>query len=277
MESQKSNRFPHYRSPILERIVALSDAYQTGLSEVLWDANWQCEIELWLEFLSDEGQLDRYVPRISRSDQAKAFEALDEVKSAYFLTLICGFGICEWEPRGQGEKVGEFTLEVRDARIFCEVKSPGWEREMVKLHGEYSQRLAQPKYLSGEGGSFDNTEDIRDAVERAYEEFPDTQSCLLIFNSDLMVSPLKEANPGGIPLSVNGALYDRFNDKDGCFTSTCFERCGGVLFLDVDQFSQGVTYTFQLFENPHATLPLPAALRERLVETGGTWTRQPGE
>jgi hypothetical protein len=262
---------------LLEQVVAISEKSNSGLSGIPWDANWSREYELWLEFLRDKGQLDRYLPRLTKARRAEAFEAIDEVKAAYFLDRVCGFEVCEWEPTGRDEKVGEFSIEAGGVRIFCEVKSPGWEREMVRLHGEHSPRLSEPKYQDGEAGSFDNTEDIREAVTRAYKKFPDNQCCLLIISNDLQVSPLKEASPGGIPLSINRALYDRFNDKDGCFTSPLYAKCGGVFLLDVDQLSAGVTYAFQLHANPNAIAPLPGALSQRLDEIGKSWTRPKNE
>jgi hypothetical protein len=263
-----------HKTPLLDSLISISKENTTGPSGIPWDEIWKHEIELWLKFLSDEGQLERYISRICRSAKSKAFEALDEIKSAYFLTRICGFKVSEWEPRGQGDKIGEFNLEVGKARVFCEVKSPGWEREIVKLHGEYSSRLAEPKYISGEASSFDNTEDIREALIRAYEKFPDDQSCLLIFTSDLMISPLKEADPGGIPLSVNRSLYDSFNGKDGCFTNQDYERCSGVLLLDIDQLSEGITYTFKLYGNPKALWPLPKKLIKCVTGLKGAWINQ---
>lgn len=258
---------------LLERVVALSEERGSGLSGVPWDADSSREYELWLEFLRDSGQLDRYIPRLTKARKAEASEAIDEAKAAYFLERICGFRVCEWEPPGSDEKVGEFTIEAGGVPIFCEVKSPGWEREIVMLHGEYSPRLSQSKHQAGEAGSFDNTEDIREAVIRAYPKFPDKQCCLVIITDDLQVSPMKEASPGGVPLSINRALYDRFNDKDGCFTSPLYAKCSGVLLLEVFQLPAGVTYEFQLHANPNSIAPLPGALSQRLNEIGRSWTR----
>lgn len=258
---------------LLEHVMALSEAHGSGLAGFSWDTLWSKEYELWLEFLRDSGQLDRYLPRLTKARKAEASEAIDEVKAAYFLERICGFVVSEWEPVGRDGKVGEFKIEAGGVPIFCEVKSPGWEREIVRLHGEYSPRLSQPKYQACEAGFFDNTEDIRETIIRAYQKFPDNQCSLLIITSDLPVSPLQEASPGGIPLSVDRALYCRFNAKEGCFMNPKFARCSGLLLLDVDQFSAGVTYTYQLHANLNAIFPLPPLLTCRLSEIGGCWTR----
>jgi hypothetical protein len=64
------------------------------------------------------------------------------------------------------------TLELPLGQMFVEVKSPGWEAQIAREEGQGSSRLLQPKYINGEGRWLDSVERVREAVSRAYPQFP---------------------------------------------------------------------------------------------------------
>lgn len=260
-------------TPLIDSLIVDCATRSDGLASIAWDDAWKHEHELWLEFLKQQGQLDRYYRRICKSNQAKALEAINEVKAAYFLNNLCRCRICEWEPSGQGNAIGEFSLQFGASKVFCEVKSPGWEREVVSNEGLYALRLKQPKHIPGEAGSYENTEDLREALTRAYRQFPDGQCCLLIITSDLQVSPLTDFLVEDAPLSVHRAFFDRFNGKEGCFTNGFFERCSGLLVLDVKYLCEGMTYRYHFSTNPYAAYSLPEQVNSRVGRFKGKWTR----
>lgn len=205
----------------MDRLISTSTR-TGGVTSIVWKGCWKHEHELWLEFLENRGQLERYSRRISKSNWAKAAEAFDEVKAAYFLDNLCGCAVSDWEPPGRGGTTGDFVLQVESSAIFCEVKSPGWEREIVERDGPYASRLKEPKYMSGEAGSFDNTEDLRESLIRAYRQLPADQPCLLIITPDLQVNPFAEVLVDDMPISIHRAYFNAFNGKEGCFTNSTF-------------------------------------------------------
>jgi len=212
------------------------------------------EHEAWFEFITREGALNRYLPRL-RGPKEKRDETLAEIAVAYFLVTRCGLTIFEWEPPGAGGKVGEFLVGVdRREPIFVEVKAPGWEDEIAKAEGQTSPRLQQPKYISGDARATGPWASVRHAVKKAYPKMLDTAPTLLVINDDLIVSL-----PSWGKNVVDMALYtpksprqtSGYLAEDGPFATREYERLGGVGVLDV-RFGSSVEYRFDLFENPYA-------------------------
>ena len=50
--------------------------------------SWKNEIEKWLLYVNNKGELDRFIPRLTKMDSRKINEALAEISSAYLLESI---------------------------------------------------------------------------------------------------------------------------------------------------------------------------------------------
>ena len=192
----------------------------------------------WLEYLDGKSQFPRYLPRL-KDTPAKRDEALAEIYAAYFIEKYAGYPITAWEPPGNNGKQGEFSFGFDGKGIFCEVKSPGWEREIVEREGVNSLRLNQPKYIRGEGGSFDNSSYVQDTVLKAYPKFPINQSTLLILVDDFKV-PLSDD-----PIDMWKAL---FKENVGCFTTNQFCNLGAIGVLCMEKIDPD----FCVYHNPMA-------------------------
>jgi hypothetical protein len=229
-----------------------------GADEYPSCTDWADEHESWLQYLKREGALGRYWPRLKGTKEQRD-EALAEIAAAYFFGANCRLPIVEWEPLGEAGKVGEFTVaDPSGTRIFVEVKSPGWEAEIVADEGRASPRLLQPKYIDAEARATAPWASIRHAVRKAYPKLSSTIPTLLVINDDLMRS-LSDwgKHVGDIALyALKHAGYTQgYLAENGPFANRDFERLGGVAVLTVDLPGSGVRYRFELFENPFA---LPA-------------------
>lgn len=204
---------------------------------------WADEVEKWLRFVDNRGKLDRFfLPRL-RDRAPKRDETLSEIAVAYFLETQCGLRIKEWEPEGSNGMAGEFLVDLQsNGQMFVEVKSPGWEKEIVDAQGPSSFRLSPPKYLSGDGGSTDPVMPVRQAVAKAYPKLPDAMPTLLIIADDLIVS----LNAWG-ESAPQAALYSQ---EDGCFAEKQYERLGAVGIFNVF-LKASLEYKFAVFRNPN--------------------------
>ena len=144
-------------------------------------------VVVWLEYINSKGQFDRFLPRLKDVPE-KREETFAEIKPAYFIEKNAGYPITTWEPSGNNGKLGEFSFMFEGMEVFCEVKSPGWEREIVESEGPSSPRLKKPKYLPGDHGWFDNSGYVHDTILKAYPKFPTNQPTLLILVDDFKVS-----------------------------------------------------------------------------------------
>jgi hypothetical protein len=230
------------------------------------DVVWADEHEAWLAFIKQAGALDHYRRRL-RGPKETRDEAFAEIAAAYFFAKRCGLTIFEWEPAGAGGKVGEFLMGPdRDHPIFVEVKSPGWEAEIVKTEGRESPRLQRSKYIS-EGRWTDPGAALRHAITKAYPKMPDTMPTLLVVNDDLVVSLLDWSKAAVVDPALYAAKRPRHTSgpfaEDAPFAGREHERLGGVGLFSVRQTS-AIEYRFKLFENPHAlsTVALPKAIAD---------------
>jgi hypothetical protein len=241
------------RHPLLHGLA--QGAQWVGTDDFPAFLGWADEHEEWLRLVKGTGGLDHYLPRL-RGPKQRRDEAFAEIAVAYFFTTRCGMSIFEWEPPGAGTKVGEFLTGFdRSKPIFVEVKSPGWEDEIVKAEGQSSPRLQQPKYIDLEGGSTAPWASVRHAVTRAYPKMPATVPTMLVINDDLKIG-LPDWGDWISNLSLftpksKGQLTG-YLAEDGPFVDNRFERLGAVGIFKVDLPEEGMRYRFVLFENPHA-------------------------
>jgi hypothetical protein len=252
---------PH-RHPLLHQLA--QGAEWVGKDAFPSCVEWADEHEAWLRFLTAAGGLGHYTPRL-RGPKETRDEAFAEVAVAYFFATRCGLSILEWEPAGAGSKVGEFLMGFdRGSPVFVEVKSPGWEQEIVETEGRTSPRLQQPKYISGDARATAPWASVRHAVGKAYPKMPDTMPTLLVINDDLMVSLLdwsQGVSEVGLYTPKSPGHTTGYLAEDGPFVDRRCERLGGVGVFNV-RLRSTVEYRFGLFENPHA---LPAVTVPRKV------------
>lgn len=238
-------------------------------------SEWADEIEKWLRFIRDH-KVDGmkvwgnfFLPRL-RDHAPKRDEALSEIAVAYFLEARCGFPVKAWEPEGsvgkKGEPLkGEFLVEFQPSgQIFVEVKSPGWEQEVVTTQGPASPRLRQPKHLDGEGGPTDPVAPVRGAVAKAYPKLPDSMPTLLVITDDLKVA--LNAWPDTVEIALYCERAEGYTNgylaEDGCFVGCRYERLGAVGILNVELKGVFMEYRFTLFRNPNClgSVALPQEL-----------------
>jgi hypothetical protein len=187
-------------------------------------------------------------------------QTLAELRGAYFLKSIAGFQLAnDSQPIGQGSRRGEYLCRIDGVKVFCEVKRPTWQAAFVRERGpEASQfRRQQPKYIDCEFKTVDNYPDLRQSIEKAYPKMPADKPTLLIISDDLWF-PLRSDGD----LTIDRVLHYDYRER-GCFTSTDYERLGGLAVLDFDAGT--LEYGFRVFPNAYAlqAVRLPANLLSR--------------
>src|SRR5262245_22890349 len=197
---------------------------------------WADEYEAWLRFVTNEGVLDHYRPRLQGSKE-RCEEAIAEIAVAYFFVRRCGLWILAWEPPGAGQTCGEFLLSADAAPpVFVEVKAPGWEQEIVQSEGRANPRLKRPKYVDEEARATGPWASVRHAVAKAYPKLPAFLPGLLVIADDLFV-PLADWE-----LNVKIGLYSAraqghtsgYLAEDGSCVDARHERLGAVGVFKVD-------------------------------------------
>lgn len=136
-------------------------------------------------------------------------------------------------------------------RMFVEVKTGGWQKDIKEAEGRSSPRFTQPKYIQAEARPVGNWAVIRSAVSNGYKKFPDSIPSLLVVRDDYFI-PLDKF------LGPDIAFY---RSGDGCFADRRYERLGGVGIFRVNLRDTGLHYHFSVYENPNAldTVKLPQA------------------
>ena len=129
---------------------------------------WKKEVNKWLLFIQDEGQIERFKPRFQKCSNRHIDKALAEISSAYVMGKILNYPIISWEEKTVGNQDVEFVIKYGKSKIFCEVKSVGWESELDQEERVNSPRKELPKYLSGEGRSVAPWESIRHGIKKSY-------------------------------------------------------------------------------------------------------------
>ncbi len=211
----------------------------------------------WLEYIRKKNQFDRFFPRL-KDTPAKCKETLAEIYAAYLMEHCAGYPVTTWEPLGNNGKLGEFSFTFEGTEVFCEVKSPGWEREIVEREGPSSPRLKKPKYLPGDHGSFDNSHYVRDTVAKAYPKFPSHQPTLLLLLDDFKVSLSDD------PIDMWNALY---KPNVGCFATSEYCNLGAVVVMNMEKIDP----SFSVYHNPWAleTVVLPKEVFAKYQQTVG--------
>jgi hypothetical protein len=216
-------------------------------------------LESLLAFAIEEGVIEQFLPRLLAKEKQRD-EALSELRAALFFHKH-GFRVFDWEPKGEGDRVGEFRIQrVGEPSIFVEVKSPGWESQILDQETR-KVRSKEPKFLpEGEGSAIGTWDQLRDCIRNnAYKKFTDSDANLLVVTDDFK-PPLDE-------WMVNIALYETSGGygEPGYFTSSQFERLGGVAVLQPevswDFGSYPLRYAYEFHPNPHALVGLPPSLK----------------
>jgi hypothetical protein len=241
----------------------LHDARWAGRDSYPATADFRVELGKLLAFLQGHNRLEAFWPRLTSPRPQERDDALQEIRVARFLTSN-GFPVVQWEPTGNGNFIGEFSVQALPADpVFVEIKSPGWEGQLSQEQRD-AGRARQEKYQDLEGGPDDPWRGIRMSVRKAYPKFRSTQPNLLVIADDRFVQLATWGK-----LGAEQALFLKstiLEGEAGYFTTNMFENLGGVaLFKAEDEMLEGLQYTFLLYPNPMALGR--TALPKRFVET----------
>lgn len=230
------------------------DAKWKGRDDFPSTPAWKQEVEKWLEFLKRNNQLERFLPRLKSKPNLRD-EALAEINAAFYIDAYLDCPIVDWEPKGSGRSTLEFAFQWNDDIIVLgEVKSPGWEGEIVEEEGINSSRKQEEKIRSGETRRIAPWKNIRETIKKAYPKFFKDQPSLLIINDDLFVSPLDFPNNIEIALFCEKGRGEHgpesYLSEDGYFFTEEYQNLGGILFLQVVQTREKIEYKAKLVRNP---------------------------
>ena len=209
---------------------------------------WKSEINKWLLFIQSKNQLDRYRPRLINVSKPKRDESLAEICAAYTIEKNLGYPIISWEEKTVNGKDVDFIILDNTKKIYCEVKSPGWESELEQKE-RLNERKKLPKHINGEVRSIAPWEAIRHTIKKSYEKFLPNCTNLVIMKDDLFVNVID--NPGNI---VDIALFEEhgaYCNEKGYFASKDFENVGGILCLHC-KLRAKIEYGYKFIANPNA-------------------------
>jgi hypothetical protein len=254
-----ANYFDRSRHPLLYGISQEAD----WISEDEFPAapEWADVHEEWLRFVDGKGQTARFVSRLTKSAYQRD-RTFAEIAVGYFLETKCSLPIIEWEPRGEARTKGEFMVGSPNERMFVEVKTGGWEKDIKDAEGKSSPRLSQPKYIHAEARPVAPWAVIRNAVSNAYRKFLESTPTLLIIKDDYFVCLDKFNADLALYCPVRGQHTSGYLAENGHFADKRFERLGGVGILNVGLSAQVLRYCFSLYDNPNAvdTVKLPQSV-----------------
>jgi hypothetical protein len=244
-------------TPLTDKL--LDEAQWRGKDAFPSDDTWRHECEKWLRFVESKEQLGRFWPRLICKHPKRRDETFSEIEAAYYLETQKGFPIVGWEPNGQGNTKGEFSINVNGVDVFCEVKSPGWEGELSEEE-RAEGRIEEGKWKPGaECRSISTWKKIRFAITKAYAKFPSDKPALLIIVDDLF-APITFVPPEQIAI----ALFEKrsmYNGEQGYFVNDNYNRLSGILFLNVENLDWGkLEYKAEFRENPSSLHSLRIAL-----------------
>jgi len=212
--------------------------------------SWKNEIEKWLLYINNKGELNRFLPRLTKIDSRKINEVLAEISSAYLLESILNLKVTGWEVPTSSDKNVDFTIDLNSEEVYCEVKSPSWQSELSKKE-KLGIRKAQGKYKKNEVRFFGHWKNIRYAIKKAYPKFLSNCKNLVIINDDLFVGILDFPTDTAIKIGLfnNGIAYGA---TKGIFINRDYENIGGVLFININPTSRKKIYKYKFFTNPNA-------------------------
>ena len=148
----------------------LHEARWVGKDKYPATPEFRLELDELLRFLAGHNRLNSFWPRLIAPRPQERDDALQEIRVARFLTTN-GFPIAGWEPAGNGNHLGEFSVEVlASPPVFIEVKSPGWEGQLSKEQRD-AGRARHEKYQNDQGGADDPWRAIRMSVQKHIRSF----------------------------------------------------------------------------------------------------------
>lgn len=217
------------------------------------NVSWKNEIEKWLLYINNKGELDRFIPRLTKMDSRKINEVLAEMSSAYLLESILNLKVTGWEMPTSSDKNVDFTIDLNSEEVYCEVKSPSWQSELSEKE-KLGNRKVQEKYKKNEVRFFGHWKNISYAIKKAYPKFLNNCKNLVIINDNLFVGILDFPNDTAIRI----ALYNNsiaYGGIKGAFINNDYENIGGVLFININPSSKRKVYKYKFVENPNALKP----------------------
>ena len=207
-------------------------------------------MERVLAFVIQQGQFDKFLPRLRGMNAVHRTAALAEVRSAWFLQQL-GFQVLEWEPLANGNRPGDITVRLGDSsQVFVEVKAPTWKGELGREIAAFPaakpkllERLEGGKYINAEARAVDPVGDVIDIITKnAVPKLADDRPNLVVVADDLFSSPV--GNPF---LESKFQLAFAADEK--------MERVGGVLLLDPQGYEGEVTYRCDVVVNSACLAP----------------------
>jgi len=211
------------------------------------------EIEKWLLYIDNKGELNRFLSRLTKMDDRKISEALAEISSAYLLESLLNLKVTGWEVPTISDKNVDFSIDLNSEEVYCEVKSPSWQSELSDKE-KLGIRKAQGKYKRNEVRFFGHWRNIRYAIKKAYPKFLSNCYNLVIIQDDLIVPIL--AFPTDTQIEI--ALFEEkgiYDNEKGVFVGNDYENVGGVLFIDINPTSRSKVYKYKFVDNPNALKP----------------------
>ncbi len=239
----------------------LREARWVGKDTYPAHAEYYIELEELLGFIQGHNRLNSFWPRLTSPRPQERDDALQEMRVARFLTAK-RFPVVQREPPGNGNFIGEFSVQAVPNPVFVEIKSSGWEGQLSQEQRD-AGRAKQEKYQGIEGGADDPWRAIRKSVTKAYPKFPPKQPSLLVIADDRFM-PLATSGR----LGAEQALYltsTALDGEPGYFSTGQVENLGGVALFKAElPVGKGLEYTFLLYPNPMARTQttLPAAFVE---------------
>jgi hypothetical protein len=209
---------------------------------------WESEINKWLLYIQNKNQLDRYKSRLVNVSKTMRDETLSEICAAYVMEMELKYKVVSWEEKTINDKDVDFVILHGSDKIYCEVKSPGWESELDQKE-RLSGRKNLPKNKDGEVHAIAPWEALRYAVKKSYPKLLSNCNNLIIVKDDLFVNILDTPNNIDIALFEEHGVY--CNEK-GYFTNKDFENVGGILILNCNLRSK-IEYRYKFIANLNAT------------------------
>jgi hypothetical protein len=220
------------------------------------------ECERLLQFLRDQGETQRFWPRL-RSKQQQRDEALNEIRVANHLDSL-GYPIVAWEPIDDPAHSVEFSISLgrRDA-AFIEVKSPGWEAELTPEERR-SGRTQKDKYIGIEARAASPIQVIRQTIQKAQPKFTGKAPSLIFISDDCFVS-VGEWGWGPLQMALT---QSSLGWGDGLFRDPLYSNVGGVCLFWISRVTDqnGIQWGSLCMTNPNAmpTATLPKELVTQL-------------
>lgn len=192
---------------------------------------------------------DDMLKRLKNNTWDIFFQARNELMAAYVVENL-GHNI-SFHPNGRGDTIGEFNIHTQDCDIFTEVKSP------IRIP---PSRV----WVGNDATSIKKV--IKDAANKQLDK---NKTNLLIFAGDMKVSITHEYESGVIE-ALYGTHKLAFNvseaglasepeiefESTGLFQPHRNTRISAVATLEDRLTENGLWYSFKIFHNPYAAMPI---------------------